>query len=268
MNVTCPKCSKQLKVKDEWAGRTLKCPACTNTFKATATPAPVAGKPSQPPAKLKKEATKPGIAINGGAIALWGGLALIPIIVLLVIFGPIRVKKHWDANQQKVEGDVTDVIDFALRCEASTSGTWNPRKSGQSPTVVEMRCLPDIFRLSPAQTVKFDGITSNGKFEGTYNFETGEVDATLKLGGITLPSGIHADEEGVVLPGGQRVSGGSPIPGKKTGGSLESIHVTGRVTSGGPTAELDGKKAQIYFPPAVDDDGNVIEDTNPKPAGT
>src|SRR5437764_851186 len=35
ISLTCPKCGKGLRVKDEWAGKKIKCPQCGTTFPAT-----------------------------------------------------------------------------------------------------------------------------------------------------------------------------------------------------------------------------------------
>jgi len=34
ITVSCPKCSKQLRVRDELVGKKLRCPGCGNTFDA------------------------------------------------------------------------------------------------------------------------------------------------------------------------------------------------------------------------------------------
>lgn len=275
MTVTCPKCSKSLKVKDEFAGKMLKCPGCATTFKAgAARPATAATAKSQPKPGEKNRKEKAGVAINWGPILMIGLLSLIPIGIILFLMGPMRVKRHWDANQEKVDGEVKDVIDYALKCQASASGFWNPRKGNSpSPSVSDIRYLPEIMTMSQPAAVEFDGFSSNGSFHGTYTFETGEVNADMKIEGLTLASGIHFGEGGTSIAGGGRSTdtknvSASTLAKLKGRPDAAAFRITGRVKAGNPTAEIDGKKAEIYWPPEVDEDGNLITPPEPEqPAG-
>lgn len=278
MTVTCAKCSKSLKVKDEYAGKMLKCPGCGTTFRAEAggkasaaaapSKAPVKGKgPPVPQAKIPA-AKGGGIAINWGKIVMLGLLALIPIGIALFIFGPIKVKRQWEAQQEKVDHDVTDVVEYVIKCQASMEGGWDPTKAtGGTPSIGEIRFLPDIFVMSLPPTVRFDGYGSNGRFEGTYTFETGEVEMKYQTGGMMLPSGIYSDELGTIMPGGQHEDRPAGMPGK--GGKLTPHRVTGRVKNGQPQAEIDGKKAEIYYPKGDDDEEEkpASSDKKQPPAG-
>jgi DNA-directed RNA polymerase subunit M/transcription elongation factor TFIIS len=271
MTVTCPKCSKSLKVKDEFAGKMLKCPGCGSTFKAGgAKPASATTAKIQPKPGEKQKKDKAGVAINWGPIIMIALASLIPIAIILFLVGPMRVKRHWDANQEKVDGDVHDVIDYALKCQASSSGFWNPRKgTSPAPSVSDVRFLPNIFTMSTPPTVDFDGFSSNGSFKGTYTFETGEVNVDMKIEGLTLAGGIHFGEGGTSIAGGGRsgdTSKVAPSALAKLKGRADKaeFHITGRVKGGNPVAEIDGKKAEIYWPPEVDEDGNPI--TPPEPA--
>lgn len=262
MTVTCPKCSKSLKVKDEHEGKMLKCPQCQSTFKADPRGLKHAGAAAlkvQPKPGETRPKEKAGVAINWGPLVMIGLLSLIPIAIILVVIGPVRVKRHWDANQEKVETDVKDVIDEALRAQASQTGLWNPRKGTSSPPrVADLRMLPDIFRMSTPRAVEFDGFSSNGSFTGTYAFETGEVDVQMKVEGLTLPSGIHIGEGGTQIAGGMRSSDTTAAPKNlKAPASKNAFRITGRVKNG-VSAEIDGKRAEIRFPPELDDDGNPI----------
>jgi hypothetical protein len=258
-----------LKVKDEWAGKMLKCPQCGTTFRADPTgkaataAAPGASKSMPPQAKGKgppipkgrPAAPKGGgIAINWGKLVMLGLLALIPIGVLLFVIGPMRVKKQWEAQQEKVHDDVTDVVEFAMRAYASAEGGWDPSKAtGGSPTIGEVRLLPSIFTMSMEPTVKFDGYCSIGRFEGVYTLESGQVDMTLKVGGSMLPSGLYSDAEGTIMPGGQRENHPAGMPNK--GGSLTPHKVSGKMVNGQPVVAIDGKKAVIVYPKHDDDEG-------------
>lgn len=276
MMVSCNKCSKMLKVKDEFAGKMLKCPQCGSTFRADPTgkttsaapaggprvmnigssaPAPArsAGKPVPQPKPPSKKGG--GVAINWGTVIKFGALALIPIAIALFLFGPMRVKRAWDAAEPQVSQDVTEIVEQVMKSYASNKGLWNPRKSGNSPSVGDLQFYPNYARLSSPSSIKFDGFGTSGRFEGEYVFATGEIDMTLKAGGVML-SGIYNDELGKMLPGGIRES--SPAPGMGKGNKLEAHHVTGRIKDGAVSAEIDGKKAEIYYPPDIDDEGNPI----------
>lgn len=282
MNAKCPNCGKSLKIRDEWAGKTLKCPGCGTAFKAgadggsapaasrgaiakaggskAAAATAAAGGPKRPVSNKKDDT--PRFAVNSNLLLLLGGVVVVLAVIAIVVFGPIRVKRHWDDNSQQVRDNVNDVIELALRCEGSRTGDYNPRK-GKAPTIGDLRFLPEIIRLSIPKEVPFDGFTSLGRIkDGTYDFETGEVAFTLKRGGTMLPSGLFADDEGTAIAGGTRESEGggaglpAGIPGAKASKASGEIHVTGRVKNGAPSVELDGKKGEVIMPPALDEDGN------------
>ncbi len=272
MMVSCTKCSKMLKVKDEWAGKMLKCPQCGSTFRADptgkVTGSAATGGTKPMPQGTGKPAAKPkgkvpgqkggGIAINWGTIIMIGLLSLIPIGIILFLAGPMRVKKQWEAKQDQVHGEVTDVVEFAMKAYASSEGGWDPTKAGGQPSIGEVRMLPDIFSMSLPPTVKFDGYGSIGRFEGEYTFETGEIEMTLKTGGMMNAAGLYLDEEGMIMPGGQRENAPAGTPTK--GGKLTPHRVTGHVKDNTPIVIIDGKKAEIFYPKPVDEDGNTIEE--------
>ena len=153
MMVSCSKCSKSLKVKDEWAGKMIKCPQCGSTFRADATgKASAASPPTATKAASKPASGKPipmhkgkvpapkraGIAINWGMLVMIGLASLIPIGIILFFMGPMRVKKHWEANSAKADTDVTTVVEHAMKCYESNEGSWNPKKSGGMPSVGDL----------------------------------------------------------------------------------------------------------------------------------
>lgn len=55
VRLTCPSCSAALSVKDEHAGRAIKCPKCGGVIPASAPAAPAAPPPPAPPAPLPPE---------------------------------------------------------------------------------------------------------------------------------------------------------------------------------------------------------------------
>lgn len=274
MNATCPNCGKVLKVKDEWAGKMLKCPGCTKTFKIGGGAGTAAGGVSRkigptpatatqssggaPPQRVKPvEPRSGGVAVNWGMISMIALLSLIPIGIGIFLLGPKRAMSHWNANSAKADENVRTIIEHALRVEASNVGTWNPRK-GQGPTVNDLNFHPDFMVMSMPTQVHFVGTTSNGKFEGDYVYETTELTGTLTIGGITL-GGIHFDEEGVTMPGGQTEKRPAGMPYK--GGDNQAHTLAGRMLNGAPQVELDGKRLDIYWPPErLDEAGRVIRD--------
>lgn len=281
MNVSCTKCSKMLKVKDEWAGKMLKCPQCGSTFRADPTgkvtsaqttgatrPVPqTAGKAASNKPRGKVPGQKSGgLAINWGQIVMFGLIALIPIGIAIFLLGPMRVKSAWESKQEKVDNDVKDVVEFAIKAWASKEGDWDPTEARGQPSIGEVRYLPSIFAMSLGPTVKFDGYCSVGRFEGEYTYETGEVEMTLKTGGMMLPSGLYTDAEGTIEPGGRRESRPAGMPGG--GGKLTAHRVTGRVKDGGPKAEIDGKKAEIFTPRPRDDEDEPDDKKKDEATGT
>ncbi len=83
--LTCPSCAHEFKVKDEYAGKRIKCPECKNVMKVLVTE-----EESEPeeekverPKKKKKKGKKDNRLLIGSAI---GGGVLIVAAVLLFIF--------------------------------------------------------------------------------------------------------------------------------------------------------------------------------------
>jgi predicted Zn finger-like uncharacterized protein len=56
--VDCPSCNRKLRVPDELLGRNVKCPTCSTTFQASASPSSVVPPPT-PPAKPQAAAEPP-----------------------------------------------------------------------------------------------------------------------------------------------------------------------------------------------------------------
>jgi hypothetical protein len=237
--VTCPSCKKMLKVRDELVGKKLKCPGCGNTFDAKAGGGgPVAagkGGTRFDPTKAKKPSEKgPKVAISGGLIMMIAGILAVPAVVLAIVFGPVRVKHQWDDMDGKARDSVTDVLTFALKAHLSTSGDWNPNKPGHDPRVMDdVTFVVPFMSMSMPEWIQFFGQSSEGEYKGRYNTKNGEIEADMDLGAV------------VVLPG-------VPVPKRKTG-DTPKIHVTGRGNGNATTAEVDGKKATIFYPPKLDE---------------
>jgi len=60
IRLTCPSCSATLSVKDEYAGRAVKCPKCGGVIPASQPAAPAAPAAAPPPAKATPAAPPPG----------------------------------------------------------------------------------------------------------------------------------------------------------------------------------------------------------------
>ena len=124
-----------------------------------------------------------------------------------------------------------DVTTRGLQSHLSKQGLYNPRKGNTtSPQATEVMFFRPTMVMSMPDKVDFNGVSNMGPFKGTYNPHKREVECELAIGG------------GVGIPG----SGG-----KKSAG--ESIHITGRVTAAGMTAEVDGKNAVLVMPPITDE---------------
>lgn len=242
ITATCPNCKKMLKVRDELVGKKLKCPGCGNTFTAGGAGAAPAAAPAGKggtrfdPTKVKKPAGEKGpkVSISWGFIMMIAGILAVPAVVLAIVFGPVRVKHQWDDMDGKARDSVTDVLSFALKAHLSTTGDWNPNKPGHDPRVDEVTFVVPFMSMSMPEWIQFFGQSSSGEYKGRYNTKSGELEADMDLGAV------------VVLPG-------VPIPKNKRADN-EKIHVTGRGQGNTTSAEVDGKKASIYYPPKRDED--------------
>jgi len=233
ITVSCPKCNKQLKVRDELVGKKLRCPGCGNSFDAKATPAgkgaTVFNASKAAAAKQKQMEGAGKISISWGPIIIGAGVLLVIVGIILFIVGPKRVWNQWEEIGQKAGDDVEEVVTLALKAHLSHAGEWNPNKPGHDPRAEETQFYRPTFVMSMPDRVDFKGNSTQGEYTGKYNPKTGEVIADVAVDGMSLPSGV------VVKKGGTK------------------IHVTGRVKAGKTEAEIDGKKAEIYYPPKVEE---------------
>src|SRR6476469_2883225 len=94
--ITCAGCGKNLKVKDEWAGKKGKCPQCGTTFLI-----PAAGEASKKAwggasaaVAEKKAREKKGAPVTISPVLIVAAILLLGLIVGIVLFvtGP---KKVW-----------------------------------------------------------------------------------------------------------------------------------------------------------------------------
>ncbi len=234
ISVTCAKCGKQLKVKDEWMGKRATCPGCQATFivGASTTPGKTAFNPSAAAAaKAQREKAAGSFSISPGIVI--AGVAALLLIGSIGMFmaGPMKVEHQWDALGDKPKDDVIDVVSRGLECYMQGLGLYNPRKARGRPEAKEVMFYRPTFVMSMPDDVEFKGTSSIGPFKGIYHPKTGEVDASIADGG------------------------GQPIPGsggKVTAGT--TVKITGREKDGKLTQEVNGKSVVLVMPPIDPDD--------------
>ena len=226
ITATCPKCSKKLRVRDELVGKKLRCPGCGNNFNATEAPAPARAQAAG--ARAAQREKGPGVAISWGPIMLGVGVLLVIGGIIAFILGPKRVNSQWEEVGGKANDDVVDVVTYALQCHLSNEGEWDPNKSSGPTVNPDVLFIMNRFVMSMPESVPFRGGSSQGEYRGQYFVKSGEVNADVDIGG------------GVSLTG-------KPIPG------ATKLKVTGRSKNGKVSCEINGKKAEIYYPPKRDD---------------
>jgi hypothetical protein len=234
MIATCPTCGKQLKVRDELVGKRLRCPGCGGTFEAGPSGASAAARaPTRFDPKTSKTATEKksaGVAISWGPIIGIGAVVLVVLGIILFIVGPISVKNEWEKIGGKARDDVEEVVTKGLQAHQSAVGDWNPRKPGNAPRALdETTFIRPIFVMSMQDKIFFKGATTEGGFSGYYHPKTGEVEADVGLGGMSL-NGLGAIKEGT-----------------------RKIKVTGAMKGNEASVMVDGKPAVIVYPPEDND---------------
>ena len=240
ISVTCG-CGKALRVKDEWAGRTVTCPGCGGTFVVGATGGKVAGanRGAEVWAGGRKSRGETGkgslgekFSISPMYIALIAFMILVPTVVFLAKIGPLKAQKQWRELEGQADSDVQSVIALALQAHLQKEGLYNPRDSRHPPGVQAVTFEPSILMVKLPTSIPFTGRCSKGFFKGTYNPHTRELSADV--------------------PGEDR-----------------SLDVTGRVNEKGVQAEIDGKPAKLDFSKAPDseDEDAVLPKSIPRLKG-
>ena len=235
ITVLCTNCGKQLKVKDEYVGRKLKCPKCDVIFTAEEaetveaapkSPAALPTPASRKPAVLPGQEKQPRLHVSKGVIVLVAAAILLPTLFFIWHVGPARVMDAWAKQQPIAELQVQDVVDRIMQSYLSHHAGFNPRKSHAVPHTLEVTFLPSPLYMSMPEKIGFVGTTTQGAFHGQYHLN-GEIEADVEVGGMSLP--------GVMISRGDT-----------------TLHGTGREKDGKITAEIDGQPVDLFVPPASD----------------
>ncbi|CAN5529171.1 hypothetical protein BH09PLA1_BH09PLA1_27920 [soil metagenome] len=232
MIATCTGCGKQLKVRDELVGKKLRCPGCGATFEAAAGAG--AGRvPTRFDPKTSKSAAKEkaaGVAISWGPIVGIAAVVLVVLGIVMFIYGPVKTKNEWEAIGGKARDDVEEVVSKGLQCHLSAQGDWNPRKPGNTPRATDDTLfIWHMFVMSMPEKIFFKGATTQGGFSGYYFPKTGQVEADVGLGGMSL-SGLGAIKEGT-----------------------QKIKITGAMKGNQAEVMINGKPGVIVYPPEEKD---------------
>jgi hypothetical protein len=232
--ITCAGCGKNLKVKDEWAGKKGKCPQCGTTFLI-----PAAGEASKKAwggasaaVAEKKAREKKGAPITISPMLIVGALLIGSLVLGVVLFlsGPKKVWGQWEEISGDANNAVESVISRGLQSYESHHG-WDPGKSHSTPGVQgDILFYRPSFVMSMPEAVDFQGVSSDGEFHGKYHPKTGEVEATCALGPNQFKRGVGEAKN-----------------------SAPTIKITGRIKNGNVTAEVDGKNADIVYPKHADE---------------
>lgn len=225
LSVNCPSCGKLLRIPGDRAGKLAKCPSCMNTFTVPGG----AGGPSAAGAVRLPGAGRPGAAaqkptgsfvISPTLITFGSIFLLVAAGVMTFVWGPLRVKSTWEKMEPTARDTSEDVVVRGLDAHLSSNMMIDPTK-GREMSGTKNFMFTEPFAMTMPEKVKFDGTSTQGMFKGFYHPRTGEVEADVEVGGTVLPSGVT-------------VRHGNTI-----------IHVTGRMTDGKLTVEVDGKPGDV-----------------------
>ena len=193
VSVVCDTCGKRLNVKEESIGKKVRCPACKNPFTAS-----VDGAIRVKKAVKEKEAK---VSISWGFVSMIGlGVGFV-LLIVLIIFGPVRAKHQWDPMAEKAENDVRDVVERGFQVYMVREGPMSTlllpgAGAGSGGQVYHVQLLWDMFVMGLPEKIRFRGTTSEGEYTGTYNTKTFEVEADLEIGGRVVPGLDYAHKHG------------------------------------------------------------------------
>lgn len=232
ISITCTKCGKHLKVKDEYVGKRMKCPQCGTTFTATAGGAsPGGGGAMGAPSIAKKpQVSGPSFHMSPGVIIFIIAFVLIGGTILWWNLGPGKARAEWAKLEPQAKQEVTDVIDRGL--ESSQADDMDDLGSGLgggvsmahgTPHVMEVNFPFSLAMMSIPDAMTFVGTSSKGTFRGQYHPKTGEIEADVDVNGFTLPSGVV----------------------QRSG--TKQVHITGHSHNGQFESMVNGQPATVNF---------------------
>ena len=214
-------CGKRISVSDALVGKNVRCPQCGQSVYVD--PA----KRSAPKAAARKPAET--LHISPGLISVLVLFVLGAGATIVWRTGPGHVWNQWEANGAAWDGEVTDVVSYALQAYLSEQGMYNPNKSrGKPATDGDAIFVVPRLVMSMPEKLAFSGMNSQGKFQGFYNTQTHDIEADIWYGGREAGGGVML----------------SP--------ATDFFHITGRDPGGSPQAEIDGQSLKIIYPPKDD----------------
>ncbi len=223
--VTCDACGKQLKVRDELAGKRLKCPQCQNVFAASAL-----GGSKQMPLKVRPqpEAQKQvAFEIPWSLMLKLSPVVIIVAVVLMVYYGPVRVWDQFEVSAKGIENETTDVLVRGLMSNMQESGLYDPVRSHYRPEV-HVQLFRPVLAMSMPEYINFRGAIGTGIFAGKFNTKTREVSVTVEFPGRNKWGRIDAS-----------------LPAERP-----PVQLAGRTREGIVTVDVNGRPAMLKAPKA------------------
>jgi hypothetical protein len=210
-------CGKRTGVSDSLVGQSIRCPACGEQVGVMAA--------SRPQGQAAANKPKVSLQMSSGTMGMIAVVVLAFGAAFFIKLVPGRAMSQWKEINTRADGEVTDVISFALQAYSSQQDLGGSSKEHYFPKVERPINfdVPSIVMRVPEE-VNFNGMTEQGRFAGTYNTQTGEITADIAFGGRTV-SGLI-------------------VAAKETG----AFHITGREKDGTPTAEMDGTPLRVIYP--------------------
>lgn len=189
VSVQCT-CGMSLRLKDELAGRSIKCPSCGAALIVPAAErVPSATPPSArtggafgyavPRSRSQGPQKQVRFAFSGGAKWFIGAAIVIPTLIALATFGPVRVLKKLGELEPVAETDVTDVVNKTLYAWAEEVG-YSMEKARDVPqtkvVILDTPIMPFVF----PDTIDFQGRSSMGNFKGVYHTADRFIEAKIE----------------------------------------------------------------------------------------
>ena len=211
ISVSCS-CGKALRVKDEWAGKTVTCPACGGTFVAIA-----GGGRAPAPAPASSNITGAEVWTRGrlntqgqGKPTIGSRIQLSPLTIAFIVFaivvpgfvlfakmGPLKAHKQWVALEPQANSDVDSVLTLAIQSYLQQQHGYDPSYAHYTPGVDAVTFEPSPMMVKLPDKIAFTGKGSTGFFKGTYFTRTREVQAQVPADRATLDITGRVNEKGV-----------------------------------------------------------------------